>query len=188
MALGTTVVDICNSALVKIGGATITSLADATKEAQICNLQFGKLRDQVLEAYPWKFARSRASLALLVTPPAFGYANAFQLPADCLNPLKIEDNDIEYKIEGRKLLTDDRAVNLEYTSQVVDPSLYTPGFAESLACRLAAELAYAISNNATLAQTMMAAYKATLSESRSINAKQGTSDPLSVGTWVNSRL
>lgn len=188
MALGTTVVDICNSALVKIGGATITSLSDPTKEATICNLQFAKLRDQVLEAYPWKFARSRATLALLGTPPAFGFANAFQLPADCLNPLKAEDNDVEFKVEGRIILCDDAAFKLEYIAQVVDPSLYTPGFAESLACRLAAELAYAISNNATLAQTMMAAYKATLAESRSINAKQGTSDALDVSSWTRSRF
>ena len=41
-------VAICNSALIKIGAAEITSLSDVNKRAQLCNEQYSKLRDELL--------------------------------------------------------------------------------------------------------------------------------------------
>jgi hypothetical protein len=183
-----TVVGICNSALVKVGAATITALSDDSKEARTCNEQYAKVRDAVLEAHPWRFAIKRVSLALLPTPPAFGYTNAFQLPADCLGVLHADDETIKYEVEGDQLLTDASAIKIRYIAQIVDSSKYLPLFAEAVACRLAVELAYAISSNATLAASMMSAYQGQLREARSINGQRsGSPKQVPRGSWVESR-
>lgn len=57
-------VAICNSALIKIGAAEITSLSDVNKRAQLCNEQYSKLRDELLRSHPWNFAIARKVLSL----------------------------------------------------------------------------------------------------------------------------
>lgn len=107
-------VEICNSALIKLGDDTITSLTDDSKRARLCNAQFARLRDEVLRAHPWNFAIRRASLAKLSQAPAFEFAAAFRLPEDpyCLRVLLLFDGSApqgisrhRWKIEGRTLPT-----------------------------------------------------------------------------------
>lgn len=182
-------VGVCNSALVKIGAATITSLGDATKEARTCNEQYAKIRDAVLEAHPWNFAIKRSSLALSGTSPAFEYQNAFQLPADCLRVINVQEDDLEFHVEGQTLVTDEAVIQIRYISRIVDPSLFTATFSEALACRLAVELAYSLANNSALANTMMQAYLAQLKEARSTNAQGGgTPRSITASDWINSRF
>jgi len=52
----TTSVDICNSALIKIGEAMISALGDGTKASDLCNEIYAKRRDEVLQVFPWNFA------------------------------------------------------------------------------------------------------------------------------------
>jgi len=55
-------VDICNSALIKIGVSPITALTDNNKAARLCNLIYDKLRRKLLISHYWNFARGRARL------------------------------------------------------------------------------------------------------------------------------
>ena len=59
------VLGICNSGLIKLGASTIMSLTEGTKNANLCNEQFAKLRDEVLRGHNWNFAIARAKLAQL---------------------------------------------------------------------------------------------------------------------------
>lgn len=61
--MSATVENICNSALTKIGAATISSISDTNKRALLCNEQYAKLRDDLLRSHPWNFAIKRAYLA-----------------------------------------------------------------------------------------------------------------------------
>lgn len=181
-------VGICNSALAKIGAERISSLSETTKRAIFCNEQYEKLRDEVLEAHPWNFALLRASLTSSGTP-TWGYDYTYPLPTNCLRVVKAEYDDIEWKVEGRDILTDEGSpFNILYISQVTDPSYFTPLFAEALACRLAADLAYAIAQSNTLQTTMMDAYNKVLRQARSADAQGGGSaDVIGASDWVDSR-
>jgi len=53
---------ICNSALIKIGASTISSLTEDSVEAEACKEQYAKLRDELLRSNPWNFANKRAFL------------------------------------------------------------------------------------------------------------------------------
>ncbi len=78
-------VSICNLALQDVGrGLAITTLDENSQAARVCRLRYPFARDTCLRAYDWNFAAWRASLPALAAAPAFGFANAYQLPPDCL--------------------------------------------------------------------------------------------------------
>src|SRR5689334_13439743 len=116
-------VSICREALQRVGGKSITSLLDESTEAKACNLIWTDTRDSVFREHPWNCLIERAVLQELAQTPAFGFAHQFQLPADCIRVLESNDQTIPtivingeliydasqtvFKIEGRKLLTDE---------------------------------------------------------------------------------
>jgi hypothetical protein len=162
-------------------------LDDESKAGLICKERYYLLRDEVLRTHPWKFAKKRVSLALLDETPVFGYDYAYQLPTDCLRVLGSEYADTEFKVEGRKVLTNETTMYLSYVSRIEDVSQYDAEFCEALACRIAADIAYAITNNASLTETMMKVYREKLAEARSVSAMEGTPDNLVVDDWINAR-
>lgn len=190
-------VEICNSALIKLGDDTITSLTDDSKRARLCNAQFARLRDEVLRAHPWNFAIRRASLAKLSQAPAFEFAAAFQLPEDpyCLRVLLLFDGSAaqgisrhRWKIEGRTLLSDENSAKIIYIARVIDPNQFDAMFAEALALRLANELAYSLTNNATLVQTHYDLYRHALQQARATDASEGVPDFVIADEWTTARF
>lgn len=84
-------VEICNRALSEIGTrSTITSLAEASAEAQQCNLWYDQLRKMLLRSAPWGFARAQYPLSelgsLTTVPPSspWPWGHKFMYPTDCL--------------------------------------------------------------------------------------------------------
>lgn len=61
--MATSDVEICNSALQKLGAEDITSLSDNTRRAQLCNRQYNKIRKKLLRSHPWNFAIKRQFLS-----------------------------------------------------------------------------------------------------------------------------
>ncbi len=181
-------VAICNSALIKIGAGRINSLDDSAKGAVLCKEQYSKIRDELLESHPWNFAIKRVSLAQLVTGPTYGYTYQYQLPTDCLRVLVLSEEATEFKVEGRYLLTDDESITISYIAQITDTSIFPPMFKDLIARRLASEIAYAMTNSATMTQNMWALYESALPRVRSRDAMEGTPDSLFNRTdWLNSR-
>jgi hypothetical protein len=187
----TSVVAICNRALDMLGAEPVTSLADNTKAARLCARNFEPVRDAVLRAYPWNAAVRRASLAALADAPAWGYARQFQLPEGpspepCLRLLAIDgerDFALRYRIEGRRVLTDENApLNILYIARIDDPAQLDPMLHDVIATRLAADLSYSLTASAALGQSLMEIYQAKLAEARATDAEEGTADPL-VATW-----
>lgn len=61
--MATSDVEICNSALAKLGAESITSLSDTTRRAVLCNRQYDKIRKKMLRMHPWNFAIKRVWLS-----------------------------------------------------------------------------------------------------------------------------
>lgn len=184
-------VQICNLALTRLGHKSdpLASLADTGKAARLCALHYEPTRDAVLRAHPWNFAVKRAELPALEAAPVWGHARAFQLPADLLRVLELEDSGAEYRVEGRTIATDAGApLRLEYLARVTDPGLFDALFIDALAARLAAELAVPLTDNAQLAETMSALYQAKLAEARTTDAMEGTPRGLDADAWLNARF
>ena len=141
-------VTICNIALARLGQTQITSLTEADKKARLCLVFYEPMRDAVLQDAWWTFATKRQTLSQLVATPDSGFDYYYQLPADCLDPRYLENDLIEYVIEGDKLITDSTEdIELVYTQQLTDTTLFSPNFVDALAYRIAAELAMSLTND-----------------------------------------
>jgi len=195
------VVDICNEAMDLLGAATITALTENSKEARLCNRRFETVRDAVFRAHTWNVSIQRSSLALDTDTPAFGFAYQFSLPTDpyCLrvvsfwnsnvnNDVAAYDSNVMFKIEGRKVLSNEGTCSIIYIARVTDTEQYDPLLSSTIAHRLASETAYAITGSNSLAQSMYALYQARLSEARSMDALEGYPEQLQADTYTNARL
>jgi hypothetical protein len=181
-------VEICNNALIKLGASRIVALTEDSKNARLCNQIYDQTRDAVLRDHFWNFAMKRVELAELTSTPSFQFDVEYQLPADCLRVLRMEDTDMTFKVEGRKLLTNESTAKILYISRVSDPNEFDALFIEAFSARLAWELCYAITENNTLLQLTQAAYRDKISEARTADAQEGTPDNLEATLWTESRL
>ena len=137
--------EICNAALGRLGEAPILSLTDTGATARACALHFKMTRDAVLRSHRWNFACKRGALAEMGTAPLFGWDHAYQLPADFLRVVEVNESEDgagnPWAVEQDQLLTNDDAVNLVYVYRLEDASKFDPLFNEALACKLAEKLA-----------------------------------------------
>lgn len=184
-------VDIANDALVEIGAEEIQSLDEASEAARQVKRVYERVRDQVLAEHPWNCALTRVSLPADAAAPTWGYARAFQLPADpyCLRVWALSNTAAEFKIEGRKLLTDEPApLALVYIRRITDPEQISPWCARAISARLAARLAFRIVNSTSKASEVKEWAQAELRAARSIDAQEGSADEIEVNTFLNERL
>ena len=103
--MATSVVQIVNNALIKIGASAILTLTENSEAARAANLIYEQVRDASIRDHVWNFAIRRVELAQNSTAPAFEFSYQYNLPSDCLRVLRMEDMGMYYKIEGGKLNT-----------------------------------------------------------------------------------
>jgi len=189
------VVNICNSALNLIGASTISALTEDTKNARLCNQRYEPVRNRVFRSHNWNCLVKRVELAQNSTAPVMEYSYAYALPSDCLRVLRIYngttnsiESDLEYKIEGKNVITNQTTVYLVYTSLDTDPNNYDAYLREAISHQLGADLAYAITNNATLAKNLMARADERLREARFIDSTENSLETIEATEFTNARL
>ena len=148
------VVDICNGALNQLGATTILSLTEDSKNARLCNSRYTQIRDALFRTHPWNCLQKRIELAADTTAPAWGFTNAFTLPSDCLRLLRILDYDSNYKVEGRKILSNSSGMKILYVARVTDPNEYDELLRETLSASLGADIAFGVTSNNQTAKNM----------------------------------
>ena len=189
------VVNMCNSALNLLGASTIANLTDDTKNARLCNQRYEPVRNRVFRSHAWNCLHKRLQLAQNSTAPVVEYDHAYALPSDCLRVLKIHNGTtdsiasaLDYKLEGRNIVTDIDTVFLIYIALDTDPNNYDTYLRESISHQLAADLAYAITNNATLANQYMTRADERLREARFIDATENSLGTIEASEFTNARL
>ena len=186
------VVGICNSALIKIGAARITSLTEGSKNSNLCNEQYDKLRESELRGHTWNFAKTRAKLARISGKPVSGFEYHFQLPIDFARLITAFDNDADagslfYEIRGSRLLSNSSDAYITYVRNITDPNDMDAVFREALAYRLAGELAIPIASSGSLHDRMMRGYVAALRRAKSADAIEDYPAQFPSSPWVTGR-
>jgi hypothetical protein len=189
-------VDICNGALNQLGATTILSLTEDSKNARLCNSRFTQVRDAVFRSHPWNCLQKRVELAADTTAPAWGFSYAYTLPADCLRLLRILDYDSNYKVEGRKILSNTSSMKILYIGRITDPNEYDESLRETLSAALGADIAFAVTSNNQTATNMYNLFQDKLKDARFIDSTEGQnldqdlgmSDQIDAGTFINSRF
>ena len=147
MSAPVSAVEVCNLALDLLRhDVLITSVDSPTSEEEgLAARWYDITRQTVLRMFPWNFARKRATLSLNVTDPAFGYANAYDLPNDYISYVFVGDDPVDdyekdFQIEGTQLLIDnDDAASLKlcYVHDIEIVAKFDPIFLNLLVGELA---------------------------------------------------
>tara|TARA_R110000751_G_scaffold44412_2_gene101639 strand:- start:1326 stop:1904 length:579 start_codon:yes stop_codon:yes gene_type:complete len=189
------VVNMCNSALNLLGASTISALTDDTKNARLCNQRYEPVRNRVFRSHAWNCLHKRVQLAQNTTAPVIEYDHAYALPSDCLRVLKIHNgstdsiaDNLNYKLEGRNIITNENIVYAVYIALDTDPNNYDTYLREGISHQLAADLCYAITNNATLANQYMVRADERLKEARFIDATENSLEVLTSNEFTDARL
>ena len=188
-------VDICNGALNQLGATTILSLTEDSKNARLCNSRYTQVRDAVFRSHPWNCLQKRIELAVDTTAPAWGFSFAYTLPSDCLRLLRILDYESNYKVEGRKILSNTSSMRILYIARVTDPNEYDELLRETLSAALGADIAFGITSNNQTSQNMYQLFQDKLRDARFVDSTEGQNidqdlgmaDVIDAGTFINSR-
>lgn len=144
-------INIVNEALRLMGSEELTSLHDSSAEAARVSSAWDMIIEYLLSLHPWSFALRRAILARVATP-AFGYAYAFSLPADCLRMVDVCDVQgcaiTPWVMEGKTVLASVEHAYALYTAREMDVSKWSAGFSSTAAAYLAFSIYNAITKNA----------------------------------------
>ena len=189
------IVNMCNSALNLIGASTISALTEDTKNARLCNQRYEPVRNRVFRGHNWNCLIKRVELAQNSTAPVMEYTYAYALPSDFLRVLKIHNGttdsiaaDLDYKVEQKNIVTNQTTVYLAYIALDTDPNNYDAYLREAISHQLAADLAYAITNNATLANNYMTRADERLREARFIDATENSLVTIEANEFTDARL
>lgn len=191
-----------NAALTLLGDSRIISLDDEQKPAREAKAIFEIVRDAVLAAHNWRFAKARAQLAQMVTPPKFQYSYKYQLPSDCLRVVMVGDfymgMDLtdyrsapveEMVIEGREILTNLGApLNLKYIRKVTDVAQWDPCFLKTFAAQLAMDLCEPLTQSQTKFDKAERTYRKEVADAIRVNAIEQAPVKLADDEWLLSRL
>ena len=129
-------VDICNMALTHLGNKnSVNNIDTPTTEIEKIFAAWYEITIQVaLKQMMPNFAVSRGNLAQVVYTAPFGFTNAYLYPADALKILgigDIQDTEVDYTIEGGRILTDIEYTDglpVRYIKDVQDVSSWSPEF------------------------------------------------------------
>ena len=191
-------VQICNLALTKLGAARITSLQDNTKQARSLNAIFEQVRDAELAAHPWSFAIKRAEIPASSTAPAFGWSYAYPLPSDYIKLVQVGDTFAFYDsgdtgalfdVEGGAVLTDEASpLQIRYVYRVTNSGLFPSMFVQSLACRLAAEVAEDLTQNLSKRQQAWEERTQAIREAKRANMIERPPQRVGVLSWARALM
>ena len=185
------VVEICNAALAKIGSRRITSLEDESSEGRICKALYAITRDEMLEEFDWRFATARLELAADVDEPISDWGYQYTLPTTVMRVLRVDDGSsdytIDWEVEGRKVMAGITPIYVLAVQRVDDPTQFPSLFASALAFRLAAEICTPLTENEQKTQRLlqMAAVKVRIAQNR--DGGQGRMRVSSMSTLTSAR-
>jgi hypothetical protein len=185
-------VDIANFALGHLGDRRITALDEASEAAEACNLWFTTARRRALKAGDWTSASKRvAGILPDATAPAFGFNNRYQLPADFLRLISVNNSGIgrEYNIESGFLLTDyGPTIDIVYIFDQTDVSKFDEELVQFMALTLAFYTCMKLTQSKNLRADLRENLEREEVKARNINAAGQSPQPLEPGSWIQGRF
>jgi len=186
MAIPTSKTAICNLALDYLSQEEIVTNIDtpSTQTEVVCSRWYDVTRREVLRGSVWNFAKTRTTLSLNSSSPAFGYDDAYNLPNDFLRLLLVTNGDDltcdrsiieDYEIEGKQILINNGGANslfIIYIKDETNVSKYDALFVKALALSLALNIAYKFTLKDRVVNRVKALLTETLQKARSIDGQE----------------
>lgn len=194
--------DFLNGALGKIGADFITAIDDGSTNAKYCLTFWPALRQGLLRSHHWNFAEARAELAQDATVPAFEFAFAYLTDPLMLKIKEFNGGKVDtsvatewgfiwpgfYKVEGKRLLTNEGIVKIVYVKDVENPALWDALFYQAAQTWLASDLALAITKQPNLSATLLQmATNLLMPMAMAVDGQEGTIVPYVVDDLLRGR-
>ncbi len=145
-------------------------------------------RAAVFRAHPWNCLTKRIALALSNTGAVYGFTNRFVLPADFLRLLEVENpTQAVFQVERGHILSDDGTMKIKYTALITDVSTYDTLLVDTLAARLAADMAVPLLQSGSAMEQMWKLYELKIREAKFVDAQEQNQDVLDADYWIESR-
>jgi hypothetical protein len=168
--------EIVNYSLDMVNQSPINDLDALDAKSQKCKRIYNMALGEVLEEEEWKFNKARVEISADPVAPISEWSYSYQLPPDCGQPKRINDNDaIEWELEGDKILTDTPGpIILEYIkNEQADPNKWLVGFRKAFCTYLSARYAEAFPQDGGLASSKMQEYEHNLQKAMANNGQVG---------------
>jgi hypothetical protein len=192
---------IANLALQLLGAGTIMNLSDNTPEARECTRAYDVCRRAELRKHIWNFAISRVQLAPDTLAPVFGYRYQFTLPVDCVRVMLPNDPYLDWKLEGRKLLTNTTdspfgigpaggtpMLSVSYVTDITDTTLFDPLFVISVAALMAETMTERLTQSNAKKADARQAYKEAVEEAKHADALESLPMDSPMDDWELARM
>lgn len=184
-------IELCSSALVKLGASSISSFEDGTAEARVAASLYPLIRDAVLCTHPWSFATAKAPLAKLSVEPVTDHLHAFQLPQNFLKAISAGDETrgrgLIYQIVNRQLHADVNTLVLTYLFRPSEGD-FPPYFTPALVTRLAAEFCIPLTENTGRADRLSRLADEEIKLAKLIDSQQDTPPRVEDFTLITARF
>jgi hypothetical protein len=190
-------VSICSNALLRLGAAPINSFEEADElgsniqQVRLCANLYPTVRKAILRAHPWNCATARVLLSPDEELPAFGFGNRFLLPSDWLRTLQVGESEgapLEYRAEGRYLLSDEGALPLVYIFDNQTPASYDAALVQAMETAMCAALAYPVTKSAAMRDSLGAELKEVLRMARNVDGQDNPPETLGDSPLFASRF
>lgn len=191
-------VDVANMAITKTGTQLIQTLSSANVQARLCNFRLPITVASVLRSYPWKSAMKIQSLSALSTPPLDpNFRFAYTLPVDICRVWRLNVIPIGHTFVIRQgqmwsnsgvmveTLSDgmvEQTGEVPLLTYVANPYLNTPTtqgpasldalLVEAIACQLAVDICYQLTQSLPLTQELKKDAKIALQRAKSVDSME----------------
>lgn len=176
----TTAVSIASNALLMLGAQPINDFNEDSDRARLASNLYESARDLLLRSHPWNCAVKRVVLSPDIMAPVFGYTYQFTLPGDWLRTLSvgIAGEEIDYRIEGRKILANDSTLKLRYICRNNQESSWDTALIDAMTKTMAAMMAYAITQSTSKEELEFRKLERVLTQARAIDGQEDPPETL----------
>lgn len=198
-------VDIANIALRLLGEPPIVSFTGTQKAQVLCAQDYPYARDEVFMVHPWSICTKRKALNEYDEEPNLtDYAYTYVVPADCLRLLAIRPTSVSsvgvtalsgylddfsardsssYLLEGGVIYSNAESAYAQYLARVENPAVLPGYLVDAIAANLAKRIAYAMTQNASVAQFAAQNYFNTLQLAMQQDARGQRNTPSPPTQW-----
>lgn len=190
--------DMANGALGHIGEPAISSLDDAKrKAARECKRAFATVRECLLRATPWQFAKAAVRPASIGAAPNGRYFYRYAMPDDCVTVRSIEGAaDDAWEVESSGDDADIRtfvdtsvaSALIVYTRRVVNPAQWDELFVTVFQLRLAAKINPSVGRDKGKTNDLLAQAERELTKAMQRDAQERSAQFITRDTsWIDAR-
>jgi len=193
---------LANYAVQKIGGKTFT-FGDGSSSDNAVTPIYDQCRRYCLEQCPWSFGVITLALTQLTVPstnPSFNFGDnavvAYNPPPNFLKPYLINFpfalTRFEVVVIGGQnfyaLLSDTAGLIVKYVFDNDDPTMYSAKFYEYLACKIAKEAAFRLTESVKYSTVIKSEMDSAFLEAAAADGQMASPDGVQQDEWDFSRL